>query len=78
MVLYMENITAAYILDAHTYVKRGAFATTDPQEWSDTFKAVGGAQCLIQPAWAFGEPVGGVYMTVVGTPEAVAFVDATL
>lgn len=72
-----ETTTASYVLDSDRYVKRGAF-NDHSATWGETFTALGGEQCLIQPAWVFGQPVGGIYMTVVGTPEAIAFVDNTL
>jgi hypothetical protein len=71
------SVTASYVLHAERYVRHGAFNDHSP-EWGETFTALGGVQCLIQPAWVFGEPVGGIYMTVTGTPEAIAFVDNTL
>ena len=70
-------ITASYVLDAEAYVQHGAF-NDQSVEWGDTFRALGGEKCLITPAWAYGLPVGGMFMEVVGTPESVAFVDASL
>lgn len=74
----MNNIaTASYMLDADSYVAVGAF-NDQSQQWSDTFRALGGESCMIRPSWAFGEPIGGMYMTVTGTDAAIAFVDSTL
>lgn len=69
--------TASYVLDAESYVRHGAF-NDHTAEWGRTFAALGGEKCLITPAWVHGQPVGGIFMEVVGSPEAVAFVDNTL
>lgn len=66
--------TASYVLDADAYVRHGAF-NDHSQEWGDTFRALGGESCAIQPAWIFGQPVGGMFMTVVGSAAALAFVE---
>jgi len=69
--------TASYVLDADAYTKHGAF-NDDTAAWGDTFRALGGEKCSITPSWTHGLPVGDVFMEVVGTPEAIAFVDASL
>lgn len=71
------TLSTSYVLDAESYVKAGAF-NDHSQQWCDTFAALGGERCLITPSWAHGLPVGEIFMEVVGTPEATAFVDATL
>jgi len=73
----MSTTTASYILDSEAYVKHGAF-NDHSVEWGDTFRALGGEKCTITPSWVHGLPVGEIFMEVVGTPEAVTFVDATL
>lgn len=66
--------TASYVLDAEAYVRHGAF-NDHSKEWGDTFRALGGEQVSIQPAWAFGLPVGGMFMHVEGSAAALAFVE---
>ena len=73
----MTITTETYVLDPDSYVKHGAFNDDSPA-WGDTVRALGGKDCSIFPSWRVGLPVGDVLMTVTGTPEAVAFVDATL
>lgn len=72
-----HTITASYVLDADAYVAHGAFNDHSP-EWGQTFRALGGERCMVTPSWAHDLPVGDMFMEVVGTPEAVAYVDATL
>jgi len=69
--------TASYVMDPDAYVKHGAF-NDDSVEWGDTFRALGGEKCLLTPSWTHGLPVGGVLMEVVGSPEALAFVENTV
>jgi hypothetical protein len=69
--------TASYILDSESYVKHGAF-NDQSQAWGDTFRALGGEKCSITPSWTHGLPVGDIFMEVVGSPKAVAFVDNTI
>lgn len=66
--------TASYVLDAEAYVRKGAFGRITA-EWGETFRHLGGQSCAIEPAWRFGLPIGGIFMTVIGTPEALAFVE---
>lgn len=77
MSTHAEVETVSYFLDADAYTKHGAFEG-DPQVWADTFKSLGGERCGIEPSWRHGLPVGEIFMTVVGTPESIAYVDATL
>lgn len=69
--------TASYILASESYVQHGAFNDDSP-EWGETFRALGGESCTIEPSWRFGLPVGDVLMAVVGTDEALAFVENTV
>lgn len=66
--------TASYILDSESYVRHGAF-NDHSVAWGDTFRALGGESCNISPSWRYGLPVGDLFMEVVGTPEALAFVE---
>lgn len=69
--------TASYTLDSEAYVEHGAF-NDQSAEWGETFRALGGEECSIFPSWRVGLPVGEVFMTVTGTPAAIAFVDDSL
>jgi hypothetical protein len=66
--------TASYVLDAEAYVQHGAFNDHSAQ-WGETFRALGGEEVWIRPAWAFGLPVGGMFMYVEGSAAALAFVE---
>lgn len=71
------STTASYILDSEAYVNHGAF-NDHTEAWGESFRALGGEQCYITPSWVHGLPVGEIFMEVVGTREAIAFVDNTL
>ena len=66
--------TASYVLIPEDYTAHGAF-NDDSAAWGERFRALGGERCSITPSWIHGLPVGGVFMEVVGTREALAFVE---
>ena len=68
-----QILSTSYVLDAESYVQLGG-----PRVDWDAFRALGGETCNITPSWIHGEPVGGIYMLVVGTAAATALVDASL
>jgi len=68
--------TATYVLDTDAYLAHGGTGAQDTLEWAGTFRELGGRECTVHPSWRFGTE--GPIMVVTGTPEAVAFVDATL
>lgn len=69
-----RTLTASYVLDSEAYVRHGAFNDHGP-EWGETFRALGGERCSIEPSWRYGLPVGDMFMLVTGTAEALAFVE---
>lgn len=73
-----ETSTASWVLDGDAYVKQGAF-NDHSEAWGEGFRAAGGTRCYIEPGWLYGMAPGEMMlMTVVGTPEALAYVEATV
>lgn len=69
--------SATFLLDGDTYVARGGTAMFDgtPAAWADRFYALGGVETSIRPAWITGAP--DVTFQVLGSPDAIAFVEST-
>lgn len=65
--------TEVWTLDIETYVQKGAFDTDTTAGWADTFRRLGGVSAMVR-----NPRVGVMVLVVVGTPEAHAFVAATV
>lgn len=66
--------TSTTILDTDAYVAHGAF--DEGTMHAAHFRALGGTSMMVHPSWRFG--TDGPMLVATGTPEAVAFVEATL
>ncbi len=73
-------IESSIVLDAETYVQRGSMSLDSYAEFAATFKALGGQSCMITfPCHVYATAIPDVpVMRVVGTTEAVAYVESVL
>lgn len=74
-----NTTTATILYPGDTYVAKGVQhpeTGRSSKAWAERFKALGGEQCGVHPAWRFtGVPEGYVLVEFVGTPEALAWVE---